>query len=256
LFYSLLSTPFTTALLQVKIQVIQNLSILIQNIDSETSIFYFLSNNHINDLIVYKFDFSDEEVLAYYISFLKTLSLKLNERTILFLFNERANDFPLYTEAIKFINHSESMVRTAVRTLTLNVFRIDDPPLRRFILDRTAVNLFSELVRYVREQVCRSVLSRFLIYHPGKLLYFFLFFCRSSFFALLSSYFPGIPILSTLAQCLQMNTLVEGASNAMAIKPKLEDLLDQHLDSYFYLQVERVPCSFLVTCSCCSSCSC
>lgn len=84
---------------------------------------YLLSNNHVNSIIEHKFDFSDEEVMAYYISFLKTLSLKLNSHTIHFFFNEHTNDFPLYTEAIKFFNHSEKMVRIAVRTLTLNVFR-------------------------------------------------------------------------------------------------------------------------------------
>jgi len=31
-------------------------------------------------------------------------------------------DFPLYTEAIKFAFHDESMVRIAVRALTLNVY--------------------------------------------------------------------------------------------------------------------------------------
>lgn len=84
---------------------------------------YLLSNNHVNSIIVHKFDFSDEEVMAYYISFLKTLSLKLNTHTIHFFFNENTNDFPLYTEAIKFFHHPEKMVRIAVRTLTLNVFK-------------------------------------------------------------------------------------------------------------------------------------
>ena len=49
---------------------------------------FLLSNNHINNIIVNKFDFSDEEVMAYYISFLKTLSLKLNSHSIHFFFNE------------------------------------------------------------------------------------------------------------------------------------------------------------------------
>ena len=49
---------------------------------------YLLSNNHINSIIVLKFDFSDEEVLAYYISFLKTLSFKLNRHTVHFFYNE------------------------------------------------------------------------------------------------------------------------------------------------------------------------
>jgi protein CLEC16A len=37
---------------------------------------------------VHKFDFSDEEVMAYYISFLKTLSFRLNKHTIHFFYNE------------------------------------------------------------------------------------------------------------------------------------------------------------------------
>lgn len=39
-----------------------------------------------------------------------------------FLF-QHTNDFALYTEAIKFFNHPESMVRIAVRTITLNVYK-------------------------------------------------------------------------------------------------------------------------------------
>jgi len=49
---------------------------------------YLLSNNHVNDIIVHKFDFTDEEITAYYISFLKTLSLKLNTHSINFFYNE------------------------------------------------------------------------------------------------------------------------------------------------------------------------
>ena len=64
------------------------------------------------------------QVMAYYISFLKTLSFRLNQHTIHFFYNEHTNDFPLYTEAIKFFNHGESMVRIAVRTLSLNVYKV------------------------------------------------------------------------------------------------------------------------------------
>jgi len=137
---------------------------------------YLLSNNHVNSIIVHKFDFSDEEVMAYYISFLKTLSLKLNGHTIHFFYNEvlvtgagrnkifetvhltkfllqHTNDFPLYTEAIKFFNHSESMVRIAVRTLTLNVYRVEDKSMLRFIRDRTAAPYFSNLVWFIGNHV-------------------------------------------------------------------------------------------------------
>ncbi|ROT82049.1 Protein CLEC16A [Penaeus vannamei] len=137
----------------VCVQLLQTLNILFENIRNETSLYYLLSNNHVNSIIVHKFDFSDEEVMAYYISFLKTLSLKLNAHTIHFFYNEHTNDFPLYTEAIKFFNHPESMVRIAVRTLTLNVYRVNDQSMLQFIRDRTAAPYFSNLVWFIGNHI-------------------------------------------------------------------------------------------------------
>ena len=137
----------------VCVQLLQTLNILFENIRNETSLYYLLSNNHVNSIIVHKFDFSDEEVMAYYISFLKTLSLKLNAHTIHFFYNEHTNDFPLYTEAIKFFNHSEGMVRIAVRTLTLNVYRVEDVSMLAFIRDRTAAPYFSNLVWFIGNHI-------------------------------------------------------------------------------------------------------
>lgn len=122
-------------------------------IDFYSSADYLLSNNHVNSIIVHKFDFSDEEVMAYYISFLKTLSLKLNAHTIHFFYNEHTNDFPLYTEAIKFFNHPESMVRIAVRTLTLNVYKVEDASMLAFIRDRTAAPYFSNIVYFIGKHI-------------------------------------------------------------------------------------------------------
>uniref|UniRef100_H2Y952 Uncharacterized protein n=1 Tax=Ciona savignyi TaxID=51511 RepID=H2Y952_CIOSA len=137
----------------VCVQLLQTLNILFENLQHETSLYYLLSNNHINEVICHKFDFSDEEVMAYYISFLKTLSLRLNQHTIHFFYNEHTDDFALYTEAIKFFNHPESMVRIAVRTLTLNVYNVNDRAMLRFIRDKTAAPYFSNLVWFIAEHV-------------------------------------------------------------------------------------------------------
>lgn len=94
---------------EVAKQVLQTLSIIIQNVRSETGIFFLFSNNHINNIVEVRFDFEDEEVLGYYISFLKTISLKLNKRTVQFFFDLKAGmtTFPLYSEACKFAHHKE-----------------------------------------------------------------------------------------------------------------------------------------------------
>eukprot|EP00062_Callorhinchus_milii_P019101 gi/632973280/ref/XP_007903077.1/ PREDICTED: protein CLEC16A isoform X3 [Callorhinchus milii] len=139
----------------VCVQLLQTLNILFENISHETSLYYLLSNNHVNSIIVHKFDFSDEEIMAYYISFLKTLSLKLNNHTVHFFYNEHTNDFALYTEAIKFFNHPESMVRIAVRTITLNVYKVslDNQLMLHYIRDKTAVPYFSNLVWFIGSHV-------------------------------------------------------------------------------------------------------
>ncbi|GAM27116.1 hypothetical protein SAMD00019534_102910 [Acytostelium subglobosum LB1] len=137
---------------EVIIQLLQTLSILVENLRSQMSIYYLLSNNYINEIIIHKFDFSIEEVLDYYISFLKALSLKLDKSTINFFFNGQEKDFPLYTEAIKFINHKEAMIRIAVRTLTLSVFKVEDDAMRTYIINSTAVPYFSNIVWYIRQE--------------------------------------------------------------------------------------------------------
>ncbi|XP_050541117.1 protein CLEC16A homolog isoform X7 [Daktulosphaira vitifoliae] len=137
----------------VCVQLLQTLNIIFENIKNKTALYYLLSNNHVNSIIIYKLDFSDEDVLAYYISFLKTLSFKLNLNTIHFFYNEATNDFPLYTEAIKFFNHPDSMVRTYVRTLTLNVYKVEDESMLRFIRDKTCAPYFGNLVWFMGKHV-------------------------------------------------------------------------------------------------------
>ena len=60
--------------------------------------------------------------------------------------------FPLYTEAIKFINHRDGLVRAAVRTLTLNVYSIREPAIQAFVVDQPASNYFKELTVYLADQ--------------------------------------------------------------------------------------------------------
>ena len=76
-----------------------------------------------NELISFDFNFtSDDELVDYFVSFLKSLTLKLNEETVNFFFNDKFKTFPIYHQAVKFYNHKESMVRTSVRTITLTIY--------------------------------------------------------------------------------------------------------------------------------------
>ncbi|KAG0313452.1 hypothetical protein BGZ99_008858, partial [Dissophora globulifera] len=131
------------------VQVLQTLNIMFENVRSQESLYFLLSNNYVNQVICLKYDFSNDEILAYYIYLLRTLSFKLSKDTIYFFFNEHLDDFPLYSEAIKFFNHEESMIRIAVRVITLNVYSVHDCQMQDFILDRTTTTYFSNLVWFI-----------------------------------------------------------------------------------------------------------
>lgn len=119
---------------RVKVQLLQTLSMLLQNIRREQSLFYLLSNHQVNKLISMPLDFGDEEILAYYITLLKTLAMRLDQETIKFFFIPGSEPrFPLYIEATKFFDHKDQMVRATVRTITLCVYPIDFGPMRDFV---------------------------------------------------------------------------------------------------------------------------
>ncbi|XP_029125832.1 protein TRANSPARENT TESTA 9 isoform X2 [Cajanus cajan] len=141
--------------LSVPLQLLQTVSIMVQNLKSEHAIYYMFSNEHINYLITYPFDFQNEELLSYYISFLRAISGKLNRNTVSLLVKTHGDEvvsFPLYVEAIRFAFHEESMVRTAVRAVTLNVYHVGDDSVNRYITSTPHKDYFSNLVSFFRKQ--------------------------------------------------------------------------------------------------------
>ncbi|XP_057420756.1 protein TRANSPARENT TESTA 9-like isoform X3 [Lotus japonicus] len=139
----------------VPLQLLQTVSIMVQNLKSEHAIYYMFSNEHVNYLITYSFDFRNEELLSYYISFLRAISGKLNRNTVSLLVRTHDDEvvsFPLYVEAIRFAFHEEKMVRNAVRAVTLNVYHVGDDSLNRYITREPHTDYFSNLVSFLRKQ--------------------------------------------------------------------------------------------------------
>ena len=78
------------------------------------------------------------------------LESSLDSNTVHFFFNEHRADFPLFTEALNFHGHKESMVRAAVRTLTLSVYRVREPSLERFLLGMFIFNVMRSMYESCR----------------------------------------------------------------------------------------------------------
>lgn len=89
---------------EVIIEIIQSLGMFLSNIQKQTCLsidfnyylngclllVYILSNNMINEFISYNFNFLDEEIVAFYITFIKSLTLKLGTIPVQLFFNEVA----------------------------------------------------------------------------------------------------------------------------------------------------------------------
>ena len=187
---------------------LQTLSILLQNIRNQQTLFCLFSNDRINNIISLPFDFiEDDELLGYFVNLLKTISLRLDVNTVQFFFHDKqlaeqmklaerekqgdedqlsykkalnamesltaeenfispSSSFPLYSEAIRFASHRDPMVRTAVRTLTLNVYSIPLPSLQAFLCSPSMSEYFARIAKLAADR-CLSLGKRLDSWEDG-----------------------------------------------------------------------------------------
>lgn len=138
----------------VHIQILQTLSILISCVRNETSLYYLLSNNYINEIIIYPHDYlNDESLCAQFASFMKSLSLKLNIYTVQFFFIEETGAFPILTKAVELLTIPEPMVRIACQSTILNVYRVDDSRAIAYALQDDVLGfLCRQVIEFMEDQ--------------------------------------------------------------------------------------------------------
>lgn len=140
----------------VHVQILQTLSILISSVKNETSLYYLLSNNHINDVIIFPHDniSRDESLAAQYASFIKTLCLRLNDQTVQFFFIEDTGAFPILTQSVEVMKLKDPMVRIAAQTVILNVYKVNEARSRQFALQSEVMTqLFHAIVQIMVDQI-------------------------------------------------------------------------------------------------------
>ncbi|KAJ9442288.1 Protein CLEC16A-like protein [Diplonema papillatum] len=141
--------PYLTDLLcsvtvpsELKVQLIQTLYIIVQNLKSPPSIFYILSGDHINKMLLNPTLWDelngDDELQSNFVNFLKSLSLKLDVHTIQCFYNRDTDKFPLYRAAEKFLTNRDSLVRAASRAIVVHMCQVDDEYVINYVLNTAA----------------------------------------------------------------------------------------------------------------------
>lgn len=139
---------------RIEAPLLQYLSIMIQNINNELAIYYCLSNGYINSIITHPYEFNGGDLASYYVSFLRAVSSKVNRDTLCLLVKVQGDavvSFPLYSEALKFSRHSEKMIQTAIRALSLSIYNVMDDMVYQFVTTPPVSAYFSELVYSFRD---------------------------------------------------------------------------------------------------------
>lgn len=129
----------------VQMQILQTISIICQSVRSETSLYFLLSNNVINEIIMFPFAFNiDEDILPNYLSLLKSISLLLNDTSVQFFIAEPSHTIPLLSKAIALLGVSEeTMVRVGAQVTILNILRLEDERCRAIITNEAILHEFS-----------------------------------------------------------------------------------------------------------------
>ena len=136
---------------EISYSIIQSLSFLLVNISNTQYLFYFFSNDSINQIISIDITKYDDEYLSYYINFLKSLSMRINSETIQFFFDESTNRFPIVEQAIKLYNYSNSMISTVVHSIILALLNIGYTPIKDYFGKLPTISYFIYIVCHLRD---------------------------------------------------------------------------------------------------------
>ena len=139
----------------ISIQIIQSFSLLILNVTTPTTLYFIFSNNFINQIISQDYSKYDDEFIAYFINFIKSLSLKIDTTTIQFFFHEQYNSFPLIQSSMRFYNHTDSMIKTTVRNILLTFMKLGFNPISNYFTSLPSISYFPFLVCNLRDSIIK-----------------------------------------------------------------------------------------------------
>ncbi|KPI90752.1 hypothetical protein ABL78_0188 [Leptomonas seymouri] len=138
----------------IKLQSLQSITVLLQNLSRTSSIYYVCSNNHINRMVAVEFNVHDDEFVSLYVSFLKTLALRCTPDTVQFFFDFQDSAFPLWDRAVRLLGSDDAMVRTAAKQIIVTIVQLQDSAVSTFV-QRSIADVFLNVIHRLDEKLTK-----------------------------------------------------------------------------------------------------
>ena len=84
-------------------------------------------------------------------NFLKALVLKLDSDTVNFFFNDRLKTFPVFQAAMSLYSFRDQLVKTSVRTITLQIFELKNDEMYKLFHVVPYCSFYSSLACHLRD---------------------------------------------------------------------------------------------------------
>ena len=137
----------------INLQIIKSFSLLISNLSNEENINFILQSKFMDEILTLENENIDNDYLYYYINFIKSLLLKINENTIEFFFHKENNTFPIFINTLKFYNHPDQMVRNVVRNIFLTILKLNNKFCLNYICNLPVLSYFNFLICRMRDMI-------------------------------------------------------------------------------------------------------
>ena len=157
---------------KIDLQLIKMLSFMLINIKNKPWLYYLCSNNLLNKIISKDYSKYDDEFLSYYVNFLKSLSLLLDETSIQLFYLEKNSSFPLIENILKFYNHKDSMIRNVVRNTVMNIFRVKNAKIEEYFSKLPSVLYFIKIINQIKD-ICFEIKEEIINQNTKKISYLF-----------------------------------------------------------------------------------
>ena len=155
-FMSLLVKYSSFDIYEINLEIINTFSFLMINIKTTHYLYYFFSKNLLNKIISKDFSKYDEEFLSYYVNFLKSLSLRLDDVSVQLFYDEKTNNFPIIENVVKLYNHRDSMIRNVVRNVILNILKIKSPNIQDHFIELPSISYLANIACHLRD-ICLQI---------------------------------------------------------------------------------------------------